>query len=193
MDFAPDKSDVKEALTKEYQTTLVSGQTDAMNALNDLDNYISDQSKLHNTITLKSLINRYSKAPYGFVTLDIQWLIATLFAQKRITLTINSEEISLRENGAQKIFDYLTKSEYFEKLLVSERIGIKTKDIKTVKEVLKELYDLPISYDNDERIMDEFKRVNKLKLGLIDDCLLEFRISEKYPGKSILEEFSLFF
>ena len=40
MDFAPDKSDVKEALTKEYQTTLVSGQTDAMNALNDLDNYI---------------------------------------------------------------------------------------------------------------------------------------------------------
>ena len=65
---------------------------------------------------------------------------------------------------------------------------MKSKDIKTVKEVLKEVYDLPISYDNDERIMDEFKRVNKLKLGLIEDCLLEFRISDKYPGKSILEE-----
>ena len=188
MDFAPDKSDVKEALTKEYQTTLVSGQTDAMNALNDLDNYISDQSKLHNTITLKSLLNRYSKAPYGFTNLDIQWLVATLFAQKRITLTINSEEITLRETGAQKILDYLTKSEYFEKLLVSERIGIKSKDIKIVKEVLKEVYDLPINYDNDERIMDEFKRVNKLKLDLIDNCLFEFKISDKYPGKPILEE-----
>ena len=188
MDLAPDKSDVNEALTKEYQTTLVSGQTDAMNALNDLDNYISDQSKLHNTITLKSLLNRYSKAPYGFVNLDIQWLVATLFAQKRITLIINSEEVSLREIGAQKILDYLTKSEYFEKLLVSERIGIEPTDIKIVKEVLKEVYDLPINYDNDERIMDEFKRVNRLKLDLIDNCLFEFKISDKYPGKSILEE-----
>ena len=188
MDFAPDKSDVKEALTKEYQTTLVSGQTDAMNALNDLDNYISDQSKLHNTITLKSLLNRYSKAPYGFVNLDIQWLVATLFAQKRITLTINSNELSLKENGAQKILDYLTKSEYFEKLLVSQRESISDRKIKVVKEVLKEVYDLSINYDNDERIMDEFKRVNKLKLGLIEDCLLEFKFNDKYPGKSILEE-----
>ncbi|MBO6110626.1 MAG: BREX system P-loop protein BrxC, partial [Methanobrevibacter sp.] len=188
MDFAPDKSDVKEALTKEYQTTLVSGQTDAMNALNDLDNYISFQSDKHNTITLKSLLNRYSKAPYGFTNLDIQWLVATLFAQKRITLTINSEEVSLRETGAQKILDYLTKSEYFEKLLVSERIGIKPKDIRIVKDVLKEVYDLPINYDNDERIMDEFKRVNKLKLDLIENCLFEFKISDKYPGKSILEK-----
>jgi len=188
MDFAPDKSDVKEALTKEYQTTLVSGQTDAMNALNDLDNYVSDQSKLHNTITLKSLLNRYSKAPYGFTNLDIQWLVATLFAQKRITLTINSEEVSLRETGAQKILDYLTKSEYFEKLLVSERDTISTGKIKAVKEVLKEVYDLTINFDNDERIMDEFKRVNRLKLDLIDNCLFEFKIYDKYPGKSILEE-----
>ena len=149
---------------------------------------ISDQSKLHNTITLKSLLNRYSKAPYGFTNLDIQWLVATLFAQKRITLTINSEEVSLRETGAQKILDYLTKSEYFEKLLVSERIGVKPKDIMIVKEVLKEVYDLPINYDNDERIMDQFKRVNKLKLDLIDSCLFEFKISDKYPGKSILEK-----
>ena len=188
MDFAPDKSDVKDALTKEYQTTLVSGQTDAMNALNDLDNYVSDQSKLHNTITLKSLLNRYSKAPYGFTNLDIQWLVATLFAQKRITLTINSEEVSLRETGAQKILDYLTKSEYFEKLLVSERDTISTGKIKAVKEVLKEVYDLTINFDNDERIMDEFKRVNGLKLDLIDNCLFEFKIYDKYPGKSILEE-----
>ena len=57
-----------------------------------------------------------------------------------------------------------------------------------VKEVLKEVYDLPINYDNDERIMDEFKRVNKLKLDLIDICLFEFKISDKYPGKSILEK-----
>lgn len=102
MDFAPDKSDIKDALTQDYQQVLVSSDSDCINALNDLDNYILDQSKISNTITLKNILQRYSKAPYGFNNLDIQWLVATLFAQKRITLTLNSNEISLREVGAQK-------------------------------------------------------------------------------------------
>lgn len=188
MDFAPDKSDIKKELTNEYQQTLIASETKAMNAVNDMDNYISDQSKLHNTLTLKSLINRYSKAPYGFVNLDVQWLLASLFAQKRIVLTINSDEISLRNTDASKILDYLTKNEYLEKLLVSEKEVIDSSKIRKVKEVLKEVYSLNLTHDNDERIMDEFKRVNTSKIEEIDKCLLEFRISTKYPGKSILEE-----
>ena len=188
MDFAPDKSDIKKELTNEYQQTLIASETKAMNAVNDMDSYILDQSKLHNTLTLKSLINRYSKAPYGFVNLDVQWLLASLFAQKRIVLTINSDEISLRNTDASKILDYLTKNEYLEKLLVSEKEVIDSSKIRKVKEVLKEVYSLNLTHDNDERIMDEFKRVNTSKIEEIDKCLLEFRISTKYPGKSILEE-----
>lgn len=188
MDFAPDKSDIKKELTKEYQQTLVSSVSESMNALNDLDDYISDQFKMHHTITLKSLLNRYSKAPYGFINLDIQWLVASLFAQKRITLTINNEDISLKNTGDSKILEYLTKTEYFEKLLISKKEEIDKIKIKNVKEVLKEVYDLPVNYDNDERIMDEFKRVNEIKLKSINDCLSEFRISNKYPGKKTLED-----
>lgn len=36
--------------------------------------------------------------------------------------------------------------------------------------------------------MDEFKKVNKLKLDLIDECIGEFRISDKYPGRKTLDE-----
>ena len=187
MDFAPDKSDIDKELTKEYQQTLVYGESKAMNALDDMDNYISFQSNKHETITLKSLLNRYSKAPYGFVNLDIQWLVASLFAQKRITLIINSEEISLKSEGASKILDYLTKKDYSEKLLISQRKSISKIKIKTVREVLKDVYGLTVSYDNDEKIMDEFKRVNKSKIGEIDEYLLEFKIFDKYPGKKVLE------
>ena len=188
MDFAPDKSDIKEALTQDYQQVLVSSDTDCINALNDLDNYLLDQSKISNTITLKNLLQRYSKAPYGFNNLDIQWLVATLFAQKRITLTINSNEISLRDEGAQKIFEYLTKTEFSEKLLITTRESVDPNKINSVKEVLRECYDLNIPFDNDEKIMDEFKRVNNLKLDIIDECIGEFRISDKYPGKKTLDE-----
>lgn len=188
MDFAPDKSDIKDALTQDYQQVLVSSDSDCINALNDLDNYILDQSKISTTITLKNILQRYSKAPYGFNNLDIQWLIATLFAQKRITLTINSNEISLRELGAQKIFEYLTKTEFSEKLLITTRESVDPRKIDAVKNVLRECYDLNIPFDNDEKIMGEFKRVNKLKLNLIDECIGEFRISDKYPGRKTLDE-----
>ncbi|KZX12983.1 hypothetical protein MBORA_08840 [Methanobrevibacter oralis] len=188
MDFAPDKSDIKYALTQDYQQVLVTNDSDCINALNDLDNYILEQSKISNTITLKNLLQRYSKAPHGFNNLDIQWLVATLFAQKKITLIMNSNELFLREIGAQKIFEYLTKTEFFEKLLIETRDTIDDKKIKAVKNVLDECYDLNIPFDNDEKIMDEFKRVNKLKLDVIDECISEFRIFDKYPGKKTLDE-----
>ncbi len=187
MDFAPDKSDIKDALTQDYQQVLVSSDSECINALNDLDNYIG-QSKISTTITLKNILQRYSKAPYGFNNLDIQWLIATLFAQKRITLTINSNEISLRELGAQKIFEYLTKTEFSEKLLITTRESVDPRKIDAVKNVLRECYDLNIPFDNDEKIMDKFKIVNNLKLDIIDECIGEFRISDNYPGRKTLKE-----
>lgn len=188
MDFAPDKSDIHDALTKDDQQVLVHSDSDCINALNDLDNYISDQSKISNTITLKNLLQRYSNAPYGFNNLDIQWLVATLFAQKRITLTINSEELSLRETGVQKILDYLTKTEFFEKLLINTRESVNPNKIKAVKKVLRECYGSTSPLGDDEKIMDEFKKRNGLKLDIIDECIGEFRIFDKYPGIETLNE-----
>ncbi|MBR6516599.1 MAG: BREX system P-loop protein BrxC [Bacilli bacterium] len=189
MDFAPDKSDVKQAIGEEHQATFASNDSKCVNAVNEMEDYVHDQSHvLHNTITLKSLLNRYSKAPYGFINLDIQWIVATLFAQKRIILKINSNEISLKAVGTQKIYEYLTKTEYFEKLLVEDRPVIGKPKINVVKEILSEVYDSNITFDNDEKIMEEFKRLNKLKLDMVEECLSEFKFSYKYPGKQILEE-----
>ncbi len=188
MDFAPDKSDIKEALNQEYENVLITKESDCINALNDLEEYISNQFKISNVITLKNLLQRYSKAPYGFNHLDVQWLVATLFAQKRITLTLNSNELSINDVGDQKILEYLTKTEFFEKLIISFRKSTPKEKIKIVKEVLRECYDLNISFDNDEKIMKEFKKANNLKLNEIEKCLSEFKIFNKYPGEKTLHE-----
>ena len=188
MDFAPDKIDVKKAIGEEHQTTFITTETRCLNALNELDRYISEQSKRHNSVTLKSLLYKYSKAPYGYVNLDIQWLVATLFAQKRISLKLNSNEITLKEYGVDKILDYLTNLTYFEKLLIDERFGTDPNIMNKVKEILREVYDTNLLNDDDELIMDEFLRVNKLKLDSVNECLLEFKFLDKYPGKETLEK-----
>ena len=72
--------------------------------------------------------------------------------------------------------DYLTNLNFAEKLLIDRRIGPPPKCIKTVKDVLKEVYEVNIINDNDELLMEEFKRANKLKL----DSVLMMRPSSQY-------------
>ena len=64
---------------------------------------IEHETKLHSKPSLKTIINKFNKAPYGFIDLDIEWLIATLFAQKRIYLVKNAQNISSKTK-VQKIF-----------------------------------------------------------------------------------------
>lgn len=188
MDSEPEKSDILNALKTEVQDTFGYGDTKCINALNDLDDYIVAQNSIHNKPTLKAIIERFSKAPYGFQLLDIQWLVATLFAQRKISLTRNSEEISLKKEGPSKVFDYITKKEYSEKLLISivEKIG--DKPLKATKNVIKEVYNQTVTVEDDEKLMDLFKEFNKNKLNEINDCLIEFKGFSKYPGQDKLIE-----
>ncbi len=57
MDFAPDKSDVKQAIGEEHQATFASNTSKCVNAVNEMEDYVHGQSHvLHNTITLESLL-----------------------------------------------------------------------------------------------------------------------------------------
>lgn len=187
-DFAPDKKDILNTLKDDVQETFEFEDKTCINALNDLDEYVLDQFNFHNTLTLKSIIDRFSKAPYGFTNLDIQWLVTKLLVQRRVSLSINSEEISLKNQDKNKIFDYITKKEYDEKILVSKREKTNVNYIKSVKDILREVFNQNVTIDNDEKLMEVFKKRNNEKLDDINECLIEFKGFIHYPGRSILEE-----
>lgn len=192
-DFAPDKKDILNTLKDEVQETFEFEDKTCINALNDLDEYVLAQFNVHNTLTLKAIIDRFSKAPYGFTNLDIQWLVTKLLVQRRVSLSINSEEISLKNQDKNKIFDYITKKEYDEKILVSKREKTNVNYIKSVKDILREVFNQNVTIDNDEKLMEVFKKRNDEKLDNINKCLIEFKGFTHYPGRSILEEsFELF-
>lgn len=189
MDFAPNESDVKKAIGSEVQTEFEFNETRCHNALNDLDQYISNHQSNFEQITLKDIFKRFSSAPYGFQDIDIEWLVATLFSQKRIALTINSNEITLKKDGSQKIFNYLNKkNQYSEKLIISKKKEISGKKIKTTKTVFEEVFSKSISTKDSETMMEEYKKENEILYKKIEKALSEFRIFDKYPGKTILEE-----
>lgn len=188
MDFAPDKSEIIAAIKEQSQETLAPGVSKSHNALNDVDNYIKTQSDNFVKPSLKTIVLRFTAAPYGFVDDDVVWLLAKLFSQQRISLIMNSEMISLRTHKPEEIFKFLTGKDYREKVLIEKKKETPEKKLKSARLILKDVFDTVESSTNDETIHDTFIVQANNKLTIIKDCLTYYRSNTRYPGKQVLED-----
>ncbi|MCF0227176.1 MAG: hypothetical protein HUK28_07735, partial [Methanobrevibacter sp.] len=183
--FAPDKPDILEVIKGNTQETFSDSAT--RNAIEELYNHIKLKSDIHEKISLKDILNKFSSAPYGYVDLDIEWMVAKLFAENTVSLTKNSENISLQQYKPEQILNFLTKAEFRDKILVEIKKETPIRLIKIVKSVYKELFDKTSAPDNDEELMESFKTLLSDVLTKISNCLIEYNILESFPGKSTLE------
>lgn len=188
MDFSPDKDDIMVAIKEFSQETLASGDSRANNALNDVDDYIKTQSDNYIKPPLKTIISRFTSAPYGFVDNDVVWIVAKLFSQKRISLIVNSEIISLKTHKPEEIFKYLTGKNFREKVLLEKKKETSQKKLKIAKLILKDVFSTIEKSTNDEIIFEVFVTQVDKKLVTIKDCLTYYRNNTKYPGKQALED-----
>jgi len=154
-------------------------------ALNDMQQFVDYKTMGHNKVSLKTILNRFKQAPYGFVDLDIEWLVATLFKLGDISLTLNSQTISLKKN-TQNIISYLTRREFQDKLLIDKKDAIDTNKIRDVKEVLKDVFAVANSPEDDETLMDIFKDRSHHKLIEVDKLLTQYELESRYPGKEVI-------
>jgi hypothetical protein len=189
MKTAPVKSDIINILRDTSQEKF--GKSDNVDnhlAIDDLDRYIEQETNVHSKPSLKAILNRYNKAPYGFVDLDIEWLIATLFAQKRIYLVKNAQNISLKTNSAEDILKFITERKFQDKILIDKKQDTKPRQIKDVKEVLRDFFDVVHTNDDDEALMEIFQAKSTIRLNQIKDISSEYKFEERYPGKLVIEE-----
>lgn len=189
MQSFPVKSDIINILRDTSQEKF--GNSDNVDnhlATDDLDRYIEQETNAHSKPSLKRILNRYNKAPYGFIDLDIEWLIATLFAQKRIYLVKNAQNISLKTNSAEDILKFITERKFQDKILIDKKQDTKPRQIKDVKEVLRDFFDVVHTTDDDEALMEIFQDKSTIRLNQIKEIELEYKIEERYPGKVVIEE-----
>ena len=110
-----------------------------------------------------------------------------LFKFGRISFNLNSKSITLLDNDKHEIIKYITKKEFFEKLVIDIREKATKAQIKSVKEVIKEYFGVPITSDEDDMLMKSFKVNAKRKLEEIKEIMIEYRMNSHYPGKDVLE------
>ncbi|WP_286242362.1 hypothetical protein [Methanobacterium ferruginis] len=185
MKTTPDKDDIFNVL-KDTSLQEFGKPVENHLAVNELDDYIEQETQSHAKPPLKTVLNKFKQVPYGFVDLDIEWLVAALFAQKRIYLEKTSQFLSLKKEGAREISNLLTDRREHAKILIDRKELTDPKMIKNVKEVLKDLFGMVNSPNDDDSLMNIFQKESQEKVREIDLLLKEYDVESRYPGKNTL-------
>jgi len=151
-------------------------------ALHDVLSFITDNSSMHTKTSMKSIMDRFMKAPYGFVEDDVEWLVAKLFKDGDISFTLNGGSVTLLNKTEEELIRYITKKEYVEKLLTERRLQAGEEEKKALREVMKELFGVSSVNDDDDSMMQSFQGYSK---DVIND-LEKFEImysNQMLPGK----------
>lgn len=152
------------------------------NAIDDMISYINLRTRNYTRVSLKEIKNHFLGAPYGFVDLDIQWIMAKLFKEGFISLIFNGVEL---KSDSPDIYNYISKKQYEDKILIGEKIII-PEDVKNLAKVLsKKAFDQTISSTDPDVILTEFfQNSNRMKNELIDKERLYY--GKNYPDKEVI-------
>ena len=187
IDTAMNESDVLDVLTSKNDQQIIAGVQNEPNkfALNEILEYIGRNTANHTKTSMKTIVDRFSKAPFGFKEEDLWWLVAKLFKNGDIFLYVNSESITFNNKEPKEIVRYITRKEYLDKLMTEKRDKVSERDKKAVKDIIRDVFGVAYSNDDEDAIMRDFRRY-------AENCrreLVEFEQrynTANYPGKQIV-------
>lgn len=190
IDQATNENDIRKLLSDNGNQLKIEGVVTNPNslAIADVRDYINLNTGRHLKTSMKSLLDRFMKAPYGFVEADVQWIVAKLFKDGEISFFVNGESVSLLTKTVDEIVKFITRKEYNERLMTEAREKIKETEKKAVREVMKELFGAVAASDDDDALMVSFLNYAKNQVDSFDKIDVYYESQPKYPGKAKVVE-----
>lgn len=152
----------------------------------DVLSYIAGNSRVHMKTSMKTVKDRFMKAPYGFVDDDIHWLVACLFKRGDLDFTVNGSDVTRTNTSDEEVINYITKKAFVEKLLMEEHTRVPEKDKKAVREVMKELFHVSSITEDEDTQMQDFQRYSRNLLRDFEELERSYRECP-CPGKKVVE------
>lgn len=163
-------------------------QTPNRLALNDVLDFISMNSQKHAKTSMKSIMERFTKPPYGFIEDDVQWLVAKLFKDGDVAFFVNNDVVTLLTKSEDEVYRYLSRKEYLEKLLTEKREKANDKQKKAVRDVMKELFNVTPSSDEDDAILKSFQQYAAHLKNDLEKLEIHYKNEQSYPGENVVKE-----
>jgi len=188
IDAAYGEDDIRKMFKTSNQISLnLEGGTEPnVHALDDVLSYVADNTRMHMKTSMKSIKDRFMKAPYGFVEDDVHWLVAKLFRRGDLAFYMNGSSVSTHNKEAEEIINYITKKSYVDKLMMEQKIRVSEKEKKVTKDVMKELFGATGNSDDEDTMMNAFVTYATKLTSTLGELEVRYE-STRYPGKHIVE------
>ena len=187
IDAPMSEAEIRKMLHQSNQLALsLEGGTESnAHALDDVQGFIAMNTRNHMKTSMKTVKDRFMKAPYGFVEDDVNWLVARLFKRGDLSFTVNGAAVSLNNKTEEEIIGFITKKAFAEKLLMEERVRVSDKDKKAVRDVMKETFGAATAAEDEDTIMKNFQRYAQNTIYEIERLEVNYK-QYPYPGKRVL-------
>lgn len=158
IDAAYGEDDIRKMFKTSNQISLnLEGGTEPnVHALDDVLSYVADNTRMHMKTSMKSIKDRFMKAPYGFVEDDVHWLVAKLFRRGDLAFYVNGSSVSTHNKEAEELINYITKKSFVDKLMIEQKVRVSEKEMKIAKDIMKELFGATGSSDDEDVMMNSF-------------------------------------
>ncbi|MGX6996417.1 hypothetical protein [Periweissella fabalis] len=115
---------------------------DNQQALTSVLERISSENTRNTKVSLKTIIDKFAMAPYGYHDIDVAWLVAKLFVTGKIEINLDGEKISLADTRRtnQEFANFFTKRQQHEHLSLKIKQAIPAKQVKTLKEIARDVF-----------------------------------------------------
>ena len=162
----------------------IPGQQPNARALEAVEQWLDTQARLHVSVTMAAVLDRFRDKPFGWREIDVAAVMAELIAQGRVKARLAGTTLDAR---APKLVDCLRKANEAKKLQVERRVrvseGVRGRAREAVIELCR-VSDVPGEEDALARRAHELlsQRADELK-RLLD---VEYRVT-RYPGRTEVE------
>ena len=183
------ETDIRKLFRSSNQLSLTLEDSSEANvhALDDVLQFIGGNSRMHMKTSMKTIKDRFMKAPYGFVEDDVQWLVARLFKRGDFAFTVNGESVNANNRTEEELVGYITKKQFVDKLLMEVRVRVPEKQKKAVRTIMKELFNVLPTAEDEDTMMSEFRRYCERTITSIDRLEPRYQLYA-YPGRKVLAE-----
>lgn len=192
METEPAASDIQDLLrkTKTQMTLDLPGMKEPnSDALNEVIEAIRYAGRTGAKFSLKAALDKFMAAPYGYVEEDVEYLVATLYKNGKISLKMNSVIYSPASTSADDAFKYLTRREFREKILLELKEVPQNVWVQSVKNIIHDFFGHTVLTDDTDSLMRDFRSYSTNKKDKLEEVLKDdYGKSSPLPGKALLEK-----
>lgn len=153
-----------------------------------MKDYCEEKNSFSMPITIRTLLQDFSNAPYGFSDEDILYILTRLLKDEVITLIYNNE---VQNITAEDTLTKILRREYYDKTVIKIRQKIEISLINDLKNIARNSFNVIDLREDEDGMIKDFKdycltsTINKLK-----NITANYSFSSKYqyPGKNTVEK-----